>query len=150
MAVTTRKALEQDIPMLIQFQQQLAFETEGVELKADTLKKGLTAMFEDQSKGYYNIIQSDDEVAGCFMIAYEWSDWRNGWAYWLHSLYIKESFRQRGIFREVFNQLLTSIKHDPGIVGLRLYVDKSNVRAQKAYSAMGMNGEHYSVFEWMK
>jgi ribosomal protein S18 acetylase RimI-like enzyme len=36
---------------------------------------------------------------------------------------------------------------DPSIRGLRLYVDKSNVRAQQVYQAMGMNGEHYSVFE---
>ena len=38
---------------------------------------------------------------------------------------------------------------EAGCGGLRLYVDNSNSRAQTAYSALGMNGEHYRVFEDM-
>ena len=34
--------------------------------------------------------------------------------------------------------------------GLRLYVDKTNTRAQKVYENLGMNGEHYHLYEWMK
>jgi len=33
--------------------------------------------------------------------------------------------------------------------GLRLYVDTTNVRAQQVYAALGMNGDHYRVFEDM-
>jgi hypothetical protein len=29
-------------------------------------------------------------------------------------------------------------------------VDKTNEIAQKVYSSMGMNGEHYKLFEFMK
>jgi ribosomal protein S18 acetylase RimI-like enzyme len=36
-----------------------------------------------------------------------------------------------------------------GIAGLRLYVESANLRAQKTYEAMGMNGSHYRTFEWM-
>jgi hypothetical protein len=32
---------------------------------------------------------------------------------------------------------------------LRLYVDTSNVGAQAVYTALGMNGDHYRVFETM-
>ena len=32
----------------------------------------------------------------------------------------------------------------------RLYVDKRNVPAREVYTRLGMNGEHYLVFEWMK
>jgi len=32
---------------------------------------------------------------------------------------------------------------------LRLYVDTSNTRAQAVYAALGMNGDHYRVFEDM-
>jgi hypothetical protein len=31
----------------------------------------------------------------------------------------------------------------------RLYVDTTNVRAQSVYAALGMNGDHYRVFEDM-
>jgi ribosomal protein S18 acetylase RimI-like enzyme len=46
--------------------------------------------------------------------------------------------------------LQNEIKDDPSIGGIRLYVDKSNTRAQSVYSQLGMNGDHYQVFEWMK
>jgi len=29
-------------------------------------------------------------------------------------------------------------------------VDKTNKNAQKTYENVGMNGEHYQLFEWMK
>ena len=36
-----------------------------------------------------------------------------------------------------------------GAGGLRLYVDNPNTRAQAAYAALGMKGDHYRVFEDM-
>ena len=36
-----------------------------------------------------------------------------------------------------------------GIRGIRLYVDAHNTRAQQVYAALGMNGDHYRVFEDM-
>ena len=53
-------------------------------------------------------------------------------------------------FRKMFEALKHRVDCDESIRGLRLYVDKTNTRAQKVYAAMGMNGEHYSVFELMK
>ena len=42
------------------------------------------------------------------------------------------------------------IKDEPSIRGIRLYVDERNRTAQEVYTRLGMNGEHYRVFEWMK
>jgi ribosomal protein S18 acetylase RimI-like enzyme len=42
------------------------------------------------------------------------------------------------------------IADNPAIRGLRLYVDQTNAAAQQTYTQLGMNGEHYRVFEWMK
>ena len=36
-----------------------------------------------------------------------------------------------------------------GAGGLRLYVDTTNTRAMAVYTALGMNGDHYRVFEDM-
>jgi RimJ/RimL family protein N-acetyltransferase len=36
-----------------------------------------------------------------------------------------------------------------GAGGLRLYVNTANQRAQAVYAALGMNGDHYRVFEDM-
>lgn len=107
-------------------------------------------MFEDPSKGFYNIAEINKETVGCHMVTYEWSDWRNGQVYWLQSVYVEERSRQHGVFRAMFRLLKEQVMSDPGIAGLRLYVDKSNGRAQNVYASMGMNGDHYTVFEWMK
>jgi RimJ/RimL family protein N-acetyltransferase len=148
--IEIRRAVENDIPVLMDFQQRLAFETEGVKLDPDRLEKGMKVMFDGSSRGYYAVALAKNEIAGCYMITYEWSDWRNGWVYWLQSVYIKESFRNQGVFKQMFNGLLTKIQNTPEVIGLRLYVDKSNVRAQQVYTSMGMNGEHYTVYELMK
>jgi ribosomal protein S18 acetylase RimI-like enzyme len=34
------------------------------------------------------------------------------------------------------------------LLGLRLYVEKDNINAQKVYERTGMDGEHYRMFEW--
>jgi ribosomal protein S18 acetylase RimI-like enzyme len=150
MEIQIRKAFESDISVLIDFQQRLAFETEGVKLDPLILEKGMKAMFLGDGRGYYSVAEAGTEIVGCYMITYEWSDWRNGWAYWLQSVYVKESFRNKGIFKKMFNDLLAEIQNTPDVIGLRLYVDKSNVRAQQVYQSMGMNGDHYTVYEFMK
>jgi ribosomal protein S18 acetylase RimI-like enzyme len=50
----------------------------------------------------------------------------------------------------MYEALCSKVKNDPSVAGIRLYVDKSNVQAQNVYTSLGMNGEHYKVFEWMK
>lgn len=148
--ITIRKATVADIPSLVAFQQKLALETENVTLDAAILHKGMQAMFDDPSKGFYNIVEDNGVVIGCHMITYEWSDWRNGLVWWLQSVYVIESYRKQGIFKLMYENIVRIIQEDPSLIGLRLYVDKSNARAMKVYESMGMNGEHYTVYEWMK
>ncbi|MDH4089886.1 MAG: GNAT family N-acetyltransferase [Cyclobacteriaceae bacterium] len=148
--ISVQKAIQQHIDILVDFQQRLAFETENVILDAGTLRKGMKALFDDPSKGVYYVVKEESEIIGCHMITYEWSDWRNGTVWWLQSVYVQESHRKRGVFKMMYDNLITIIKNDPQLVGLRLYADKTNERALKVYEAMGMNGSHYTVFEWMK
>ncbi len=148
--ITIRKATIADIPFLVAFQQKLAQETENVTLDNVILHKGMQAMFDDPSKGFYNVVEDNGVVIGCHMITYEWSDWRNGLVWWLQSVYVIESYRKQGIFKLMYENIVRIIQNDPSLIGLRLYVDKTNARAMKVYESMGMNGEHYTVYEWMK
>jgi ribosomal protein S18 acetylase RimI-like enzyme len=148
--ITIQKALSVHIDILIDFQQRLAYESEEVTLDSSTLRKGMEAMFADPGKGLYYIASDGDEVVGCHMITYEWSDWKNGMVWWLQSVYVKESHRKKGIFKMMYDNVISMIKKDPNLIALRLYVDKSNERAMKVYSAMGMDGSHYTVYEWIK
>jgi len=150
MTTIIETAREEHIEILIDFQLRLAFESEGVTLDADTLRSGMQAMFADPSKGVYYIAREEKEIVGCHMITYEWSDWRNGMVWWLQSVYVRESHRKKGIFKKMYDNVITIIKNDPDLIGLRLYVDKSNERAMNVYAAMGMDGSHYTVYEWIK
>jgi ribosomal protein S18 acetylase RimI-like enzyme len=50
----------------------------------------------------------------------------------------------------MYEHVQSIVKQDPDLKGIRLYVDRTNVGAQDVYTRLGMNGEHYGVFEWMK
>ena len=148
--IIIRLARPADTEALIAFNQAMALETEGKRLDPEILSAGVAAVFADEKKGFYVVAENAGAIVGGLMITFEWSDWRNGMVWWLQSVYIAERHRKNGVFRKMFENLKQMADEDNGIAGLRLYVDKTNLRAQKVYQAMGMNGEHYSVFELMK
>ena len=148
--IRVRKSTAEDVSILIDFQQRLAWESEAIKLDPEVLRKGMLSLFTDLSKGLYYVAVDNSEIVGCHMITYEWSDWRNGMVWWLQSVYVKESHRKSGVFRKMYENIIEQINNDPGVLGLRLYVDKSNAKAQQVYAAMGMDGNHYTVFEKMK
>ena len=145
-----QRATVQDIDTLIDFQQRLASESEGVTLNGEVLRKGLQALFADPNKGFYFVAKENTEVIGCHMITFEWSDWRNGMVWWIQSVYTVPEFRRRGIYAALYGHIRAKVADDPNIRGIRLYVDNRNKPAQEVYARLGMEGEHYRVFEWMK
>lgn len=123
-------------------------ETEGMELKNDVVTRGVMALFHDSGKGEYYVAEENGKVVASLMITYEWSDWRNASVWWIQSVYVIPAYRRKGIFRMMYEH----VKQDgmeQGVTGLRLYVDSANVLAQKTYEALGMNGVHYKMYEWM-
>jgi ribosomal protein S18 acetylase RimI-like enzyme len=145
-----RKANINDLKVLVDFQQRLAQESEGLHLDEAKLTAGMKSLLEDSAKGIYYLVEDNNEPVACHLITYEWSDWRNGTVWWLQSVYVIETYRGKGVFRKMYDNVIKMIQKDDGLIGLRLYVDKSNERAMKVYASMGMNGDHYTVYEWMK
>jgi GNAT superfamily N-acetyltransferase len=84
------------------------------------------------------------------MITDEWSDWRNGWVWWIQSLYVIPEFRKKGVFSALFEHINSLIQASTDVKGLRLYVDKRNKKAQRLYNEIGMSGDHYITYELMK
>jgi len=145
-----RDATRADVPAIIDFQLAMARETEELELDRDILTRGVNALFDNSTLGRYYIADHEDRAAGSLMITYEWSDWRNGMVWWIQSVYTVPEFRRRGIYATLYDHIRAQVADDPRIRGIRLYVDNRNVDAQKVYARLGMEGEHYRVFEWMK
>jgi len=149
MTIQLKKANTSDIDLLVSFQYQLAEETENLVLDKNILKEGVINLLADDSKGTYWIAEIDGEKIGCVMIQHEWSDWRNGTVFWIHSVYVKVEYRKKGVFRSMYSFFQEMVKNDDNLKGLRLYVDKTNQNAIKTYAAMGMTREHYDLYEWM-
>ena len=144
-----REALPTDASAIIDFQLAMARETEDLELDREVLTRGVHAVFADPALGRYYIAESDTRIAGSLMITYEWSDWRNGMVWWIQSVYVTPEFRRRGVYAGLYTHVKSMVEQST-VRGIRLYVDKRNTAAQQVYSRLGMNGEHYLVFEWMK
>jgi hypothetical protein len=88
-----RIATAADAPELVKFNQAMALETEGKQLDADVLSKGVAAVFGDAQKGFYVVAEDERRVVGCLLITFEWSDWRNGWFWWIQSVYVRPEAR---------------------------------------------------------
>ena len=147
-----RLATLEDIETITGFQMAMALETEDLVLDRETLRRGVEAAVKDEQKGkiYLAEERKGGKVTGSLMITLEWSDWRNGWVWWIESLYVLPEYRKKGVFREMYAYLKSLVLADTQVKGLRLYVDKRNVKAQKVYEALGMSGEHYTTYEWLK
>jgi len=147
--ITVRPAIPDDAIFIIEFQQKMAMETENVALDFHTVTKGVHSVFEDATKGAYYVAVDDDSVVGSLMTTYEWSDWRDGTVIWIQSVYINPAHRGQGVYKKMYEYIQSLVTLESGYRGIRLYVDKTNLAAQKVYENLGMNGEHYQVFEWM-
>ncbi len=148
--VQIRLASQEDQHIIAEFQMKMAMETENFQLNLETVSTGVNAVLRDPAKGKYFVAEAGGQVVASLLITFEWSDWRNKWVAWIQSVYVIENYRQKGVFKSMYEHIRNWAQNDDEIAGLRLYVDKSNLRAIKVYQKLGMNGEHYQLFEWME
>jgi GNAT superfamily N-acetyltransferase len=145
---TVRAARAADLEALVTGNLAMAEESEGVRLDAETLRQGIAALLDSRVPGRYWVAERDGGVVGQLLITFEWSDWRNRMVWWIQSVYVVPQARSLGIFRALYDKVRNEARTE-GAAGLRLYVDNRNVSAQAVYSAVGMKGDHYRVFEEM-
>ena len=150
MTTTYRLATPLDTSDIVQFQIAMARETEDVTLHPGIVAHGVKAVFDTTSLGQYFIAERDGHVIASLLITYEWSDWRNGIVWWIQSVYVVPEAREQGVYKGLYAFVKSLAEDDMRVHGIRLYVDRRNTRAQTVYTRLGMNGEHYQVFEWMK
>ncbi len=147
---TIRLATSDDVEVIAHFNEAMALETENKTLDPVTIRAGVQGLLNDPRRGYYLLAEIEDKVAGCLMITYEWSDWRNGLFWWIQSVYIASGFRRRGIFRQLYHHVQQQAESDPDICGLRLYVEADNQAAQRTYGSLGMKQTAYQLWEWLR
>ena len=146
MTVSIRRARPEDHPTLVEYNRRMAWETEQKRLDDLALSQGVAAALADPAKGFYLVAEHEGAIVGQLMITSEWSDWRNGFFWWVQSVYVREDARRQGVFRCLYIEVERLARETGNIAGIRLYVERDNVRAQKTYEKLGMKEEAYCIY----
>ena len=142
-----RIATAADAPDLVEFNQAMALETEGKKLDTNVLSRGVAAVFDDVQKGFYVVAEVEGHVVGCLLITFEWSDWRNGWFWWIQSVYVRPQARGKSVYSKLYAYVKEKAAQRTDVCGFRLYVDRDNEHAQRVYEKLGMERSNYLPYE---
>ncbi len=148
MGMGVRRAVAGDGDRVVEFNRRLAEESEDVVLDPAVLRPGVEAALRDPARSLYFVAEDGDRVVGQTMVTFEWSDWRNGWIWWIQSVYVEPAARERGVFKALHRRVEEEARA-AGAVGLRLYVLDRNTRARAVYARLGMEDAGYRVLETM-
>jgi len=144
---TVRPARESDLERLVGFNLAMARETEDHGLDERVLREGVRRALRDPERGSYTVAELDGEVVGCLLVTREWSDWRDGWWWWIQSVYVAPGARRRGVYRALHQGVLAAAAAAGDVCGVRLYVETENRTAQATYGELGMRQARYLMFE---
>ena len=142
-----RQALVDDGETITRFNAAMALESEGISLDRATLRSGVDAALVDEAKAFYLIAEAGGNPVGQLMVTTEWSDWRNGWIWWIQSVYVKPEARRQGVYRRLYERLTDMAGARGDIRGMRLYVMRENRVAKRTYEALGMSHSEYDLYE---
>lgn len=144
-----RKATVKDVAAIVDFQIEMARESEGIELSIETVRLGVARVFDDPRWGEYFVAEKNERVVASTLIQYEWSDWRNAVVWWIHSVYVIPEARRSGVFRALYQSIQAEALKRSDVKGFRLYVEKNNVAAQACYKELGLSSDRYELYEIM-
>ena len=156
MTLRIRQATPADASLLADWAGAMALETEHKRLEPAIVHTGIAAGIADPAKARYFIAMRDTALAGhetvgvavgTLMLTSEWSDWRNGDWWWIQSVYVPEAYRRSGVFAALHRHVAELARATPGVIGLRLYVEKDNAAARRTYAALGMQDAGYAMYE---
>lgn len=145
--VRIRPASAADAGLLVEFNRAMAAESEDKGLDVATLERGVEHLLGHPDDGFYVMAERHGQPAGCLMVTYEWSDWRNGRFWWIQSVYVLPQHRRSGVYRALHAHVRERAGRDPEACGLRLYVERDNAGAMATYRALGMIETRYRLYE---
>ena len=145
MTLAIRPATPADAAVVADFNLRLAHESEAKALDPAVVRRGVGRVLADPHKGFYTLAEAGGEVVGQTLVTFEWTDWRDGWYWWVQSVYVRADWRRRGVFRAIYHHLHERAVADPDVVGVRLYVEHDNAAAQRTYEGLGLAVEPYKL-----
>ncbi len=142
-----RTANTSDAPTIARFNAAMALESESIELDMGVLTAGVQAALSDPGKAFYLISETDGVPVGQLMVTFEWSDWRNGWIWWIQSVYVEPEHRRKGVYSGLYQRLQELAAERGDVRGIRLYVMRENNTAKRTYESLGMHHSEYDLYE---
>ncbi len=146
-SIHVRPAAIGDLDVIVAFNTALAVESENKTLDPATVTAGVRRAIEDPGRSLYFVAEVDAMMAGQTMVTLEWSDWRDGFFWWIQSVYVDPAFRRRGVFRALYEHIITLARQREDVCGVRLYVHRDNQRAIDTYGNLGMTLTEYLLCE---
>lgn len=144
--LTCRRATTADIQFLTEANRSVALDSEDVNLCPEAAQRGIEWVLAHPDAGHYWMLEDSEKAnpIGSCLITVEWGDWHAAPYWWLQSVYIDSCLRGNGLFA-VFCELLEAEARLENVRELRLYVDKQNTSAIKAYDKYGFETGHYQM-----
>jgi len=146
--MNVREAREADVERLVDNNVRLALESEHTVLDRGILEHGVrAALAAPLEKGRIFVADQNGLVVGQLMLTREWSDWRNGWWWWIQSVFVEPTARGTGVVDRLFAHVRDLARQEPDVLGLKLYVERDNARAKRAYERLGLDEARHLIFE---
>lgn len=120
-----RKATCSDVKKIAENNMLLAEETEGRKINTNIAQKGSEQVLSNKQNGFYLIAEHNKEIIGQIFITDEWSDWRNQSIWWMHRIYVKKTWRKKGVLKSLLEKA-KEMANEENVYALRLYVIQKN------------------------
>lgn len=141
-----RNAVLRDSKIIAENNLMLAKESENKNINYKTVLEGVKAVITDRTKGFYLVVEENNEIIGQMMITFEWSDWQNKNIWWLQSVYIPKPWRLKGVFKQLFITIKDlALKNN--VKTLKLYVHSNNIKAKQVYHKVKMIKKPYDFYQ---
>jgi L-amino acid N-acyltransferase YncA len=141
-----RNAVLRDSKIIAENNLMLAEESENKNINYKTVLEGVKAVITDRTKGFYLVIEENNEIIGQMMVTFEWSDWQNKNIWWLQSVYIPKPWRMKGVFKQLF-KTIKEVALENNVKTLRLYVHSNNIKAKQVYHKVKMIKKPYDFYQ---
>lgn len=146
-SVSIRDARLGDLETIVRFNKELARESEGLRLEDAVIRAGVRRALTCPELCRYFVAEMHGQIVGQTMITYELTDWRDGLVYWIQSVYVLPEYRRFGVFRRLHGHVVALARELGEARMVRLYVEKDNEPAIKAYERIGMKPAHFHIYE---
>ena len=135
MDVTCVPARPDDADILVGMIRQY-YELDGIPFNEKTLRPALDRLLHDDSLGRACLIRREGEVAGYFILTFDYSLEFAGREVFVDELFVKEIHRGRGVGTKALEYIEQECRA-MGIRAIHLGVEVENVKAQSVYRKFG-------------